>query len=176
MTRDPQSTPSVVSAELTAARDAAREALRRGDLRGCMDLYDPDLQFKPLEGPPTGRGALEEGMKKLLPFAGTAVIVNRVESVSVDGDRAVEVITQNIIIRGKLWWSKQRVYAGLKSETQWERTATGWKIVGLTVLEEEQVRNPQPDKLTLPHLWLNAREISPAEAPLARGDEPTATG
>jgi hypothetical protein len=126
-----------VTAELDALHRQARNSYEKKDLRAYMDLFAPDLSYKQPNGRVIGRPALAANVASQLASIEAVETTYVRDSLQVDGDQAVEVLTQTavttvryLLFLRRTWFLKRR------GKYTWTRTPEGWKIRAVDVLEE----------------------------------------
>lgn len=130
-----------VAAELDAMHEVAKDVFGRGDLAAYRDLFAPDLKYRRADGRLVGRDDLlrdARAQSRGSRIRPTSIVR---ESLEVEGDRAVEVVTRTSTVVGTAFFVIHRTWEyAVKSRFLWRKVEGRWQIEEMEVLDQ-QVRS-----------------------------------
>ena len=135
----------IVGAELDAVHLKAKASYRAKDVRAYMDMFfAPDLRYRQPDGRVIGRDQLARDVGFQLESV-EAVDTSYVrESLRVEGDRAIELLTQTASVTTRHFLFFKRTWRLTRhGRYTWGRSPDGWKIQDVDVVSESVRRGPE---------------------------------
>jgi len=129
--------PEEVARELDELHREARESFNDRDVAGYMRVFAPGLQYRQASGAVIGRDELARDVAAQLARVESAETSYMRESLHLEDGRAIELLAQlaRVTLRRFLVFSTV-VRVERRGRYVWGRTAAGWKIIEVEILEE----------------------------------------